>query len=124
MRHLSLHEREEIFRGVAGGESLRVIAGRLCRAVWTISREVARNDGRDRYRAHRADRAGWQQARRPQMRKLATNLALRAEGGGGSKPCNPKSPKNAKAGLNVHFAPRPGGGWFVRYTVPPGRRSG
>jgi hypothetical protein len=82
VRHLSLHEREEIFRGVAGGESLRVIAGRLCRAVSTISREVARNDGRDRYRAHRAARAAWQRACRSQVCKLATNSALRAEGGG------------------------------------------
>jgi IS30 family transposase len=40
---LSLTEREEISRGVAGGESFRVIAGRLGRAPSTISREVASN---------------------------------------------------------------------------------
>jgi hypothetical protein len=45
------------------------------------------------------------------------------EGGGGSKPCNPKAPK-CKSGANVHFAPRPGGGWIVTYTVPPGRGLG
>jgi len=77
VRHLSLAEREEISRGVAGGDSLRVIASRLGRPVSTISREVARNDGRLRYRAHRADRAAWQRARRPQECKLATNTALR-----------------------------------------------
>jgi IS30 family transposase len=64
---------------VAAGESLRTIASRLGRAASTISREVARNDGRDRYRAHRGDRAAWGRARRPQVCKLATNTALRAE---------------------------------------------
>ena len=77
-RHLSLTEREEISRGVAAGDSLRTIASRLGRrAVSTISREVAGNGGRSRYRAHRADRAAWQRARRPQSCKLATNPALR-----------------------------------------------
>ncbi len=76
-RHLSLLEREEISRGVAAGESLRSIAGRLGRAASTVSRELARNDGRLRYRAHRADRAAWGRARRPQPCKLATNPMLR-----------------------------------------------
>ena len=49
-RHLSLVEREEISRGVAAGVSLRSIAGRLGRAPSTVSREVARNGGRRRYR--------------------------------------------------------------------------
>src|SRR5438309_8024490 len=40
---LSLHEREEISRGLAAGESLRMIAARLGRAPSTISREVAAN---------------------------------------------------------------------------------
>jgi IS30 family transposase len=37
---LSFDEREEISRGLAGGESLRVIGRRLGRASSTISREV------------------------------------------------------------------------------------
>jgi len=78
VRHLSLVEREEISRGVAAGESLRVIGRRLGRAPSTLSREVARNGGRRRYRAHRADRAAWQRARRPQDCKLASNPTLRA----------------------------------------------
>ena len=77
IRQLSLVEREEISRGVAAGESLRVIGRRLGRAPSTISRELARNGGRRRYRAHRADRAAWQRARRPQGCKLASNEALR-----------------------------------------------
>ncbi len=75
-RYLSLVEREEISRGVAAGVSLRSIAGRLGRAASTVSREVARNGGRRRYRAHRADRGAWGRARRPQSCKLATNPAL------------------------------------------------
>ena len=78
-RQLSATEREEISRGVATGVSLGVIASRLGRATSTVSRELARNGGRCRYRARRADQAAWQRARRPQTCKLATNTALRAE---------------------------------------------
>ncbi len=76
-RCLSLSEREEISRGVAAGESLRSIAQRLGRAPSTVCREVARNGGRHRYRALRADRAAWQRARRPKTAKLALNGELR-----------------------------------------------
>ena len=76
-RHLTLVECEEISRGVAGGESLRLMAWRLGRAPSTISRELARNGGRRRYRAHRADRAAWGRARRPKACKLATSRKLR-----------------------------------------------
>jgi len=80
-RHLTLMEREEISRGVASDESLRSIASRLSRSVSTVSREVARNGGRSRYRAHRADQAAWNRARRPKVCKLAANprLALMVE---------------------------------------------
>ena len=76
-RHLTLGEREEISRGVAGGEPLRHIAHRIGRAPSTVSREVARNGGRRRYRAHRADQAAWGRARRPKVCKLATSPQLR-----------------------------------------------
>ena len=75
--HLSLVEREEISRGVAVGDSLRSIGARIGRAPSTISRELARNGGRDGYRAHRADRAAIRRARRPKPSKLATNPGLR-----------------------------------------------
>jgi IS30 family transposase len=75
--HLSLKEREEISRGVASGESLRSIARRLGRSASTVSREVARNGGRFRYRAHRADGAAWDRARRPKPCKLTVNVRLR-----------------------------------------------
>lgn len=75
---LSLGEREEISRGLAGGESLRCIAGRLGRAPSTVSREVAANGGREGYRATRAHRASRHRARRPKPAKLAENPALAA----------------------------------------------
>ena len=76
-RHLSLTEREEISRGVAAGDSLRMVGARLGRAPSTISRELARNGGRLSYRAHHADRAALRRARRPKPSKLATNHQLR-----------------------------------------------
>jgi len=77
LRHLSLDEREEISRGVAAGESLRCIAVRLGRAPSTISRELVRNGGRSKYRAHHADKAGWRRTRRSKPSKLAENPVLR-----------------------------------------------
>jgi IS30 family transposase len=74
---LSLHEREEISRGLAGGESLRSIARRLGRASSTISREVASNGGPRRYRACRADTAAVKRMRRPKRAKLAACPRLR-----------------------------------------------
>ena len=56
-RQLSADEREEISRGVAAGEGCRAIARRLGRSPSTISRELARNGGRRRYRAQTADAA-------------------------------------------------------------------
>ncbi|MFF4567588.1 helix-turn-helix domain-containing protein [Streptomyces sp. NPDC001435] len=56
-RHLTGSEREEISRGIAVGESARQLARRLGRSPSTISREIARNGGRARYRAASADAA-------------------------------------------------------------------
>ena len=74
---LSLAEREEISRGLAEGLSLRTIARRSRRATSTISREIARHGGRNRYRAIRADDRAWQRARRPKPCKLARSPRLR-----------------------------------------------
>ena len=74
---LSLLEREEISRGLAAGESLRVIAGRLGRAPSTVSREVTANGGVRRYRACTADRAAVRRSRRPKASKLARCEQLR-----------------------------------------------
>jgi transposase, IS30 family len=74
---LSVSEREEISRGLVGGQSLRQIASRLRRAPSTISREVVRNGGRLRYRAVRADERAWSQGRRSKACRLAQNLRLK-----------------------------------------------
>jgi IS30 family transposase len=76
VRSLSVVEREEISRGIASGQSLRGIASRLGRAPSTISRELNRNGGRRCYRAHIADQAAWDRARRPKRCKLALNRPL------------------------------------------------
>ena len=75
-RSLSLVEREEISRGIASGQSLRQVALRLGRAPSTLSRELNRNGGRQQYRAHAADQAAWDRARRPKRCKLALNRRL------------------------------------------------
>ena len=75
-RSLSLAEREEISRGIAAGRSLRSIAARLGRAPSTVSRELTRNGGIRRYRAHAADEAAWDRALRPKVCKLAVNRQL------------------------------------------------
>jgi len=74
---LSATEREEISRGLAAGESLRVIARRLGRAPSTVSREVNANGGRGRYRAKIAHDASRRRARRPKPAKLAQCRRLR-----------------------------------------------
>ena len=76
-RVLGLDEREEISRRLAAGHSYRRIALGLGRPTSTISREVARHGGRDRYRATHADEAAWDAARRPQVCRLADSPRLR-----------------------------------------------
>ena len=74
---LTLVEREEISRGLESRLSLRSIALRLRRSPSTVSREVKRNGGANRYRAVRSDQAAWERAHRPKPCKLACNYSLR-----------------------------------------------
>src|SRR3982074_3479678 len=53
---LRVGEREGFSRGIAAGQSIRQIAHGLGRAPSTVSREIRRNGGSQRYRASRADR--------------------------------------------------------------------
>ncbi len=76
-RYLSVAEREEISIGIARNEGPRAIGRRLGRAPSTVSREIALNGGWTRYRAHRADAAARERARRPKTAKLAGNGELR-----------------------------------------------
>jgi len=95
---LSLTEREEISRGLAGGESLRAIARRLGRSPSTISREVVANGGRRRYRACRADKAAVARMRRPKVSKLVACPRLRSV---------------VEAKLELRWSPQQISGWLV-----------
>lgn len=74
---LTLPEREEISRDLKIGMSLRSIAKHLCRAPSTISREVKRGGGSDKYRAAASDKSAWDRSHRPKKCKLAGNPVLR-----------------------------------------------
>ena len=74
---LTLAEREEISRAMALDQSARSIARLLGRSPSSVSREISRNGGYDRYRAAPADEQAWNRARRPKRCKLATNSRLR-----------------------------------------------
>ena len=74
---LTLAEREVISRGVMTHRSIRSIAKLLGRSPSTVSREMNRNGGNDRYRATLADENAWAQSRRPKCCKLAANPRLR-----------------------------------------------
>lgn len=76
---LTLAEREEISRSVVANCSTRQIAASLGRAPSTVSREISRNGGRDRYRASQADARAWELARRPKPCRLAGRHRLRWE---------------------------------------------
>jgi IS30 family transposase len=95
---LSLAEREEISRGLAGGESLRSIAARLERTPSTVTREVERNGGRRRYRACAADEAALRRTRRPKRSKLAGCERLR---------------QVVEAKLELRWSPQQISGWLV-----------
>ena len=89
--------------GLAAGESLRVIAGRLGRSPSTVSREVARNGGRGCYRACRADRAA--------LRRHASTEGRQARpvspaAGGGRSEARAALVSGADRGLAVGGVPR------------------
>jgi transposase, IS30 family len=106
--HVTPAEREEISRGIAAGDSLRVIARRLGRAPSTVSREVARHGGRRRYRACRADRYALQRMRRPKVEKLARCPRLRAV---------------VEAKLELRWSPEQIAGWLsLHYPDDPEMR--
>jgi IS30 family transposase len=75
---LSINEREEIRAGLERKETYTLIAGLIGRAVSTVSREVAANGGREKYRACEAHQRADQQARRPKTPKL-THPALASQ---------------------------------------------
>jgi IS30 family transposase len=98
-RALSLGEREEISRGLSTHCSLRGIARLLGRSPSTISREVLRNGGLDRYRATGSDQAAWDRALRPKRCKLA---------------CRPSLARTVSAKLRRKWSPEQIAGWLKR----------
>lgn len=98
-RALSLGEREEISRGLSTGCSLRGIARLLGRSPSTISREVLRNGGAERYRATGSDQAAWDRALRPKRCKLA---------------CRPALARTVSAKLRRNWSPEQIAGWLKR----------
>ena len=96
---LTLVEREEISRGLERCLSLRSIAHHLRRSPSTISREVKRNGGYEKYRAARSDQAAWERAHRPKLCKLACNQSL----------CRTVSRK-----LQLNWSPEQIAGWLKR----------
>jgi IS30 family transposase len=74
---LNAQDRENIRAGLAVGASFAVIACGLGRPTSTVSREVARNGGRDGYQAWAAERRAREMARRPKPCKLALEGELR-----------------------------------------------
>jgi transposase, IS30 family len=106
-RYLSLAGREEIAVGLSAGLSLREIARRLGRPASTVSREIARNStrGRYRYRAVAAQVRAEERARRPKPAKLAVNAPL--HGRVQEKPEEDWSPEQISARLVIEFPGRP-----------------
>ncbi len=76
---LTIEEREELYRGLALGWTLRAIAASLQRAPSTVSREVNANGGRGGYRPWAAHAKAQRRRLRPRPAKLLTCARLRQE---------------------------------------------
>ena len=97
---LTLSEREEISRGIAAAQSARSMARLLGRSPSTVSRELNRNGGYDRYRAALADEMAWARAHRPKRCKLANNPGLR---------------QAVASKLRLNWSPEQIAGWLKRW---------
>ncbi|MGH3851005.1 MAG: IS30 family transposase [Pseudonocardiaceae bacterium] len=73
---MTVEDRDEILRGISQGLSGRSIATRLGRDTSVVSREIARNGGRENYRAYAAQSRFEFLKRRPKKFKLATDHRL------------------------------------------------
>ena len=76
-QRLAFHERTEIRRRLSRRESFCTIASALGRPTSTVSREVARNGGRENYWPFAAHRRAHDCARRPKTFKLERHGRLR-----------------------------------------------
>jgi IS30 family transposase len=75
------------------------IARRIGRSPSTVSREIGRNGGRERYRAARAEQCAWSRAKRPQSCKLRHKPVLA---------------ELVADKLQQHWAPQQISGWLKR----------
>jgi IS30 family transposase len=73
---LAVEDRDEILRGICKELSGRAIAVRLGRDASVISREIARNGGRENYRVHSAQERFESLKPRPKLRKLESDHRL------------------------------------------------
>ncbi len=96
---LTLSEREEISRGIVAQQSIRSIAKLLGRSPSTVSRELSRNGGYDRYRAALADQRAWDGAHRPKRCKLARY---------------PRLSREVARKLRLNWSPEQIAGWLKR----------
>jgi len=88
---LLLEERELILRGICAELSDRAIGRRMGRHQSVISREIARNGGRDRYSPSAAQERADRLKARPKTRKLVANKWLHdAVAAGLSFDCSPE----------------------------------
>jgi len=99
---LTLVEREIISRGIVACQSIRAIARELCRSASTISREISRNGGSDKYCAVDAETQAWVRTLRPKLGKLAGNTFLQ---------------RVISNKLTIHWSPEQIAGWLKR-TYP------
>ena len=119
---LSLSEREEISRGLAEGQSMREIASSIRRAPSTVSREIGRHHGRERYRAAEADQRAWDSARRPKPCRLAVQPTT-------AEDCGQEAEPRLVAGADLRVAEaaipgRAGDADLPRNHLPKPLRSG
>lgn len=103
---LTLLERETISRGIVARQSAHSMARQLGRSPSTVSREIKRNGGCDRYRAAQADDHAWVCAQRPKRCKLANNPWLR---------------QTVATKLRLNWSPEQIAGWLKR--IGPGEES-
>jgi IS30 family transposase len=76
-RPLTLEDREEISRCLAMCLTNKEIAVHTERRESVICREIARNGGREKYRAHRAQARAEEERCRPKARKMDADPVLR-----------------------------------------------
>ena len=100
------------------------ITALIGRSASRVSREIARNGGRDAYRAAAAEAAAWDRGRCPKPSRLASNPALFAEVRG--RPEVDWSPEQIAAWLRREHPTHPTG-WVLHETIyrtiyPDGRR--